>query len=57
MLFHTLLCLALTAGAEETSRSNEWNQWRGPKRDGVSADTGLLSKWPKQGPPLVWQAK
>ena len=33
-----------------------WNQWRGPKRDGLSPDTDLLQEWPDGGPPLVWSA-
>lgn len=32
----------------------DWPQWRGPHRDGVSTETGLLAKWPKDGPQLVW---
>jgi outer membrane protein assembly factor BamB len=32
-----------------------WPQWRGPDRDGVSEETGLLQEWPEGGPPLVWQ--
>src|ERR1039457_4598424 len=35
----------------------DWPQWRGPQRNGVSAETGLLKEWPKEGPRLVWQAK
>ncbi len=35
----------------------DWPQWRGPHRDGISAETGLLAEWPKDGPPLVWHAK
>lgn len=35
----------------------EWPQWRGPKRDGVSTETGLLAEWPKGGPTLLWEAK
>jgi outer membrane protein assembly factor BamB len=35
----------------------EWPQFRGPARDGVSAETGLLKEWPKDGPPLAWQIK
>lgn len=35
----------------------EWPQFRGPNRDGVSADTGLLKSWPVEGPPLLWEAK
>src|SRR5260370_33784425 len=34
----------------------DWAQWRGPNRDGVSKETGLLKEWPKDGPKLVWQA-
>jgi len=33
----------------------DWPQWRGPNRDGKSADTGLLKEWPKDGPPLAWK--
>ena len=35
----------------------EWSRWRGPNGDGVSAEKGLLTEWPNEGPPLVWQAK
>jgi outer membrane protein assembly factor BamB len=33
----------------------DWPQWRGPERDGHSADKGLLDAWPKEGPPLLWR--
>ena len=36
--------------------SSDWPQWRGPNRDGLSAETGLLKQWPKDGPPLLWKA-
>ena len=35
----------------------EWPQWRGPNRDGLSLEKGLLKEWPKAGPPLLWEAK
>ena len=34
----------------------EWPQWRGPNRDGVSTEKGLLQKWAPAGPPLAWKA-
>jgi outer membrane protein assembly factor BamB len=34
-----------------------WPQFRGPNRDDVSTETGLLKLWPKEGPPLLWEAK
>jgi outer membrane protein assembly factor BamB len=33
---------------------DDWPQWRGPRRDGVSAQTGLLTDWPANGPKLLW---
>src|SRR4051794_28138661 len=35
----------------------DWPQWRGPNRDGISSETGLLDTWPAKGPPLVWKAQ
>ncbi len=35
----------------------DWPQWRGPHRDGISAETGLLKTWPADGPKLLWQLK
>jgi outer membrane protein assembly factor BamB len=36
----------LHAPEEERSYSVDWPQWRGPHRDGVSAETFWLKKWP-----------
>ena len=36
------------------ARADDWPQFRGPKRDGVSRETGLLKSWPKEGPKLLW---
>ena len=33
----------------------DWPQWRGPNRDGLSAETGLLREWPQGGPRVLWQ--
>ena len=32
----------------------DWPQWRGPDRNDVSTETGLLKTWPKEGPKLLW---
>lgn len=42
---------------EAALHANDWGQWRGPRRDGVSAETGLLQQWPEGGPSLAWQVK
>ena len=36
--------------------SADWPQWRGPARDGISTETGLLTSWPAGGPGLLWTA-
>jgi outer membrane protein assembly factor BamB len=40
-----------------TMLANDWPQWNGPNRDGLSAETGLLKSWPEGGPPLIWQIR
>ena len=54
-IFWTLafLCISLDAAAQT---AGEWPQWRGPNRDGVSKETGLLKQWAAGGPPLAWKA-
>lgn len=59
------LCLFLTlasatwaqapAGGLIASPEPGWPQWRGPRRDGISGETGLLSSWPAEGPKLLWK--
>jgi len=36
------------------SFSQDNSQWRGPNRDGVYPETGLLKTWPEAGPALLW---
>ncbi len=38
-------------------QAEDWSQWRGPKRDAVSTEKGLLKEWPKEGPKLLWHSK
>lgn len=32
-------------------------QWRGPDRNGIIPETGLLKAWPDKGPELLWSYK
>ena len=50
------LALSLAAPAPKSASlpGEDWSQWRGPNRDGVSKETGLLKEWPKDGPKLLW---
>lgn len=56
-----LTLLAPIAGSAPAATSsippaNQWPQWQGPNRDGVSTETGLLQSWPEGGPELLWTA-
>jgi outer membrane protein assembly factor BamB len=52
-----VLAALLALAAASPLRASDWPQWRGPARNGVSHETGLLREWPKEGPKLVWQIK
>ncbi len=52
-----VLMLLLSMASVSFAQSNaNWPQWRGPNRDGISKETGLLKQWPAEGPPLAWKA-
>jgi outer membrane protein assembly factor BamB len=56
-----LLVAAILASSELRSADldafrGHWPQFRGPTRDLISPDKGLLEKWPAEGPPLLWKA-
>ena len=53
MSWAMILFLCVAAAAQT---GNDWPQWRGANRDGISKETGLLKQWPAEGPPLVWKA-
>lgn len=38
------------------TQAEDWPQWRGPERTGISKETGLLQVWPTDGPALRWKA-
>ena len=47
------LALIVAVGAPAA----DWPQFRGPNRDGVSSETGLLTSWPKDGPRVLWRTE
>ncbi len=36
--------------------ADNWPQWRGIQRDGISQEKGLLQEWREGGPELVWKS-
>ena len=48
------ILLIITLLLTSSVMADDWPQYRGPNRDGVSRETGLMKQWPEEGPPLVW---
>ena len=51
-----LAFFVLAASAEAADPAGEWPGFLGPARNGVSAETGLLSAWPEGGPKVLWRS-
>ena len=49
--------LALFFMATGAARAADWPQFRGPHRDGLCDEKGLLKKWPDAGPKLLWSCE
>jgi outer membrane protein assembly factor BamB len=49
------LTLVIILFASIAVNAADWPQWRGPNRDGLSVETGLLTSWPATGPRLLWR--
>jgi len=54
-----LLCIVFTTVFVLVNHihADDWPQWRGPNRDGISKETGWLAQWPADGPKKLWQVK
>jgi outer membrane protein assembly factor BamB len=53
----TALISPMAAVGQIKPLAGAWPQFRGPNRDDISSETGLLKDWPKDGPKLLWEAK
>jgi outer membrane protein assembly factor BamB len=52
--FVTLILFGLLAAAVPVS-ADDWPQWRGPQRDGVWREEGVVEQFPPEGPPVRWR--
>jgi outer membrane protein assembly factor BamB len=53
MLLSLVACCANACSA----RADDWPQWRGPTRDGVWRETGIVEKFSSDRLPLTWRAE
>ena len=51
LLSSALLPLSVSVNADD------WPQWRGPNRDGISIETNLDLDWTDAAPKLLWRTE
>ena len=50
MILAMVTCLMVS----QMVMADDWPQWRGINRDGISKEKNLLKVWPDSGPELIW---
>src|SRR5262245_42498061 len=50
---YAAVSLVVLVGA--ATRADDWPQWLGPQRDGIWRETGLIEKFPEDGPTVRWR--
>jgi outer membrane protein assembly factor BamB len=51
-----LACLVSLAAGSPPVSADDWPQWQGPRADGVWRESGILTNFPAEGPPVRWRA-
>jgi outer membrane protein assembly factor BamB len=49
------LCVSLPAQSPRRVRAGDWPELRGPNRDGISVEKGLISTWKLNGENFLWR--
>ena len=55
-LFRPFIFAALVGGGAQPLSADDWPQWRGPQRDGVWRETGIVEKFASPQLQPVWTA-
>ena len=54
LVFLICILFSLPGCKVQSQKMSEWHCFHGPDRSNKSAETGLLSEWPEEGPALRW---
>lgn len=54
--FRAAAALGFLAATAFDAAGDDWPQWRGPNRDGISKEKGWSAEWPGNGPKRLWEA-
>ena len=52
----SVLCASAAVAATVLIHADDWPQWRGPNRDGISKELGWRADWPAEGPKQLWNS-
>lgn len=52
---HRILAATALLAITAALGAADWPQFLGPNRNGASAETGLLTTWPAEGPKVLWK--
>jgi outer membrane protein assembly factor BamB len=52
-----IVAVWLVLAAAAWTPAVDWPQWMGPFRNGTSPESGLLTKWPADGPKVLWKVE
>jgi outer membrane protein assembly factor BamB len=55
ILFTCGIILTTESASTGVERRDSWPEFHGAGRQNVSSETGLLKKWPENGPDLIWK--
>jgi outer membrane protein assembly factor BamB len=56
-LYTRLVAVLVVSGTSAVGVADDWPQWRGPKRDGVWRETGIVKNFAKPDLDIVWRQK
>lgn len=51
----SILAAVILVAVTLTASADDWPQFFGPNRDGINKETGLMKKWPADGPKMLWE--
>lgn len=54
MLSRTLSLIIILIAASPGTLPGQLTEWRGPGRNGIYNEQGLMKKWPESGPAMLW---
>jgi outer membrane protein assembly factor BamB len=54
MMYRILFVLSFSFFISACSKPENVSQWRGPQRNGIYPEKGLIKMWPEKGPGMLW---